>query len=266
MDLGLNGKTAIITGGSAGIGLACAKALREEGVHVFLVGRSADRLAGADRSLQELVGIPGTPEVLTHSADMSEPDAAKEVVDAAIARWGRVNILINSAGAARPGPFRDLLDEAYLTALHLKFLGYVRMVRTLLPFMAERHDGRIVNIIGTAARVPGATMLPGSTANAAILNFTRGVSRDLATYGIRINAISPGLTDTDRATMLAQSVAMATGKTVEEAKVDMTQAIPLGRMVDPEEIASMALLLVSDRTRSMTGAEVIIDGGQMPAM
>jgi 3-oxoacyl-[acyl-carrier protein] reductase/bacilysin biosynthesis oxidoreductase BacG len=109
-------------------------------------------------------------------------------------------------------------------------------------------------------------MLPGSTTNAAVLNFTRGVSRDLAGHGIRINAISPGLTDTNRAAVLVQSMASATGKTVEDARTELTRSIPLGRIVDPAEIAAMAVLLVSDRTRSMTGGEVIIDGGQMPSI
>jgi 3-oxoacyl-[acyl-carrier protein] reductase/bacilysin biosynthesis oxidoreductase BacG len=266
MDLGLAGKTAIVTGGSAGIGRACAAALYEEGVGVMLVARDATRLAATAQSLRTLASIGTDVAVLPVAADMSRPEDVTRVVATALDRWGHVDIVINNAGAARAGNFLDLADDAYLDAWTLKLLGYIRLIRAAVPHMIERRDGRIVNIVGGAGRTPGPTFLAGSTANAALLNFTRGISKELARYNIRINANSPGSTATERAERLAAQNAAAAGITIEEARAQATRAIPLGRLVDPAEIAAMALLLVSDRVASMTGAEVIIDGGQTPGV
>jgi NAD(P)-dependent dehydrogenase (short-subunit alcohol dehydrogenase family) len=266
MDLGLSGKTAIITGGSAGIGLACALALYEEGVSVVIAGRDAARLATAERAIRARPSINGAALVVTEAADMSRAEDVKRLVATALNRLGHIDIVVNNAGASRAGNFLDLDDEVYLETWTLKLLGYIRLVRAVVPHMIERRDGRIVNIIGAAGRTPGPTFLPGSTTNAALINFTRGVSRDLARHNIRINAISPGLTATDRAERLAQQNAAAAGISIEEAKARAAAVIPLGHAADPAEIAAMTLLLVSDRMASTTGAEVIIDGGQTPGM
>jgi NAD(P)-dependent dehydrogenase (short-subunit alcohol dehydrogenase family) len=131
--------------------------------------------------------------------------------------------------------------------------------------MIARRDGRIVNITGGAGRTPGPTFLPGSTANAALLNFTRGLSKELAQHNVRVNAISPGSTATERAERLIAADAVG-GVTLEQAREQRLARIPLRRMTDPDEIAAMTLLLVSDRVGSMTGAEVLIDGGATPGV
>jgi len=266
VDLKLAGKTAIITGGSAGIGLACAMALHEEGVSVVIVGRDMERLATAKQAIEALPALNPGAKIVTVAADMSRAEDVERVVASTLEHLGHIDIVVNNAGASRAGNFLDLDDAAYLETWSLKLLGYIRLVRTVIPRMIERRDGRIVNIVGTAGRTPGPTFLPGSTTNAALLNFTRGISKELAQYNIRINAISPGLTATERAERLAQQNAAAAGIGIEEAKARATAAIPLGRPVDPTEIAAMVLLLVSDRAASITGAEVIIDGGQTPGM
>jgi NAD(P)-dependent dehydrogenase (short-subunit alcohol dehydrogenase family) len=266
MDLGLSGKTGIVTGGSAGIGLACAAGLHQEGVNVAIVARDRDRLANAAKAIASRPGARPGAAVIPIGGDLSRAEDIGRVVSTARDRLGRIDILINCAGAARAGAFLSLADDAYLDAWALKLLGYIRMVRAVVPYMVEQRDGRIVNIIGGAGRTPTATFLPGSTANAALLNFTRGVSKVLAGHNIRINAISPGSTATERAERLARQEAEARGVTVEEARAEMVRSIPLGHMVDPAEIAAMALLLVSDRVASMTGTEIIIDGGQTPGV
>jgi NAD(P)-dependent dehydrogenase (short-subunit alcohol dehydrogenase family) len=266
MELGLAGRTAIVTGGSAGIGYACAAALHDEGVAVALVGRTPQRLEDAARRITGRPGRGREAAVLPVPADLSRADDVARAVAAARGSFGRIDILINCAGAARAGAFLDLADEAYLDAWTLKLLGYIRMVRAVAPEMIARRDGRIVNIVGGAARTPDEMFLAGGTANAALINFTRGVSKFLAPHNVRINAISPGSTATERADRLAAQRAAATGRSQEEVKAQMAQAIPLGHLVDPEEIAALAVLLVSDRVPSMTGAEVLIDGGQTPGL
>jgi NAD(P)-dependent dehydrogenase (short-subunit alcohol dehydrogenase family) len=267
MELYLTGKTALVTGGSAGIGLACARGLVGEGVSVAIVGRSAERLAAARSDLEALAAaapLPA-PQVVTIAADLTAADDVSRAAAVARAALGRIDILINNAGSALGGPFFSLGDEAFLNAWTLKLLGYIRMVRAVAPEMMEHRDGRIVNIVGGAGRTPGPTFLSGSTANAALVNFTRGISKELAAHNVRINAISPGTTATERAerTIVAE---MAAGRTAEEAREARLARIPLRRLTHPDEIAAMALLLVSDRTASMTGAEVLIDGGVTPGI
>ncbi len=266
MDLGLDGKTAIVTGGSAGIGLACAKMLFSEGVNVSIAARDQQRLDRAKLDIESALTGKATPIVIAISADLTKPEDVNRVIETSVERWERIDILINNAGSAGGGDFLDLKDEAYLDAWNLKLLGYIRMVRAVMPYMKEQGDGRIVNIIGGAAHTPSATFLPGSTANAAILNFTKGISKELSRFQIRINAISPGATATERARRLARERAETKGISEEQELAHSIESIPLGRMVDPDEIAAMAALMVSDRTASLTGAEIIIDGGSTPGI
>jgi NAD(P)-dependent dehydrogenase (short-subunit alcohol dehydrogenase family) len=266
MELHLAGKTALVTGGSAGIGAACARALYAEGVSVAIVARDEQRLQATATSIRELPHAGAPPTVLPIAGDLRRAEDTERVVASAMERFHQLDILVNNAGAARAGAFLELPDEAYREAWDLKLLGYIRLVRAVAPRMIARLDGRIVNIVGGAGRTPSPTFLAGSTANAALLNFTRGIARELAQYNVRINAVSPGSTATERAERLAEQQAAAQGITLEAAKEQRARSIPLGHLVAPEEIAAMVLLLVSDRVPSMTGTEVIIDGGATPGV
>lgn len=267
MDLHLSGKNALVTGGSAGIGFACADRLAAEGVHVAIAARDRDRLAAATQALHATAAGRGTeaPRVLAVTADLSQADDVERAVRDTLEAFGHLDILINCAGSAMGGPFLELPDSAFLNAWTLKLLGYIRMTRAVVPGMIARRDGRIVNIVGGAGRFPSATFLTGSTANAALINFTRGLSKDLAPHNVRINAISPGTTQTERGERLIAAEVTA-GKSAEEAREERLRRIPLHRITQPDEIASMAALIVSDRMASMTGAEVLVDGGAMPAV
>jgi len=266
MNLGLNDKAAIVTGGSAGIGLACAKTLCREGVHVLIAARNSERLEAAAESIKSAADTGEKPKVITVSADLTLEADIHRISETALEQFNHIDILINNAGSARAGAFLDLSDDAFLDAWNLKLLGYIRMVRAVLPHMSERKDGRIVNIIGGAGRTPSPDFLPGSTANAALLNFTRGISKELAQNKIRINAISPGKTATERAKTLNKQIAEAKGITEQDAWSESIRSIPLGRMVEPEEIAAMAAFLVSDFAASITGTEIGIDGGATPGV
>lgn len=264
LDLQLSGKTAIVTGGSAGIGLAIAKSLYSEGVNVVIAARNPERLENAVSAIQSLP-TPGA-KVISISADLTQAESVERVVATTLQQFGQIDILVNNAGSARAGSFLDLSDEVFLDAWNLKLLGYIRLVKAVVPHQKNRGDGRIVNIIGGAGRTPRPNFLPGGTTNAALLNFTRGISKELAEYNIRINAISPGATATERAERLAEQNAQARGITVEEAKVATLQGIPLKRIAQPEEIAALTLFLVSDLAASITGAEILVDGGSTPGV
>src|SRR5436309_2490529 len=173
MDLGLEGKNAIITGGSAGIGLACAKALLAEGANVIIIGRNEKRLENAVSTLKK---IANKQSILAISADLTDTGASQRIVKEAEEQFGHIDILINNAGSARAGSFWDLSDQDFLDAWNLKLLGYIRMVREVAAQMRKLQRGRILNIIGTGGKNPSATFLPGGTANAALINFTKGIS------------------------------------------------------------------------------------------
>ncbi|MDF5711703.1 MAG: SDR family oxidoreductase [Nostoc sp. S4] len=264
LELKLSGKTAIVTGGSAGIGLAIAKALYSEGVNLAIAARNSERLENAVSAIQSLP-TPGA-KVISINADLTQAEDVEKVVSTTVTQFGQIDILINNAGSARAGSFLELGDDVLLDAWNLKLLGYIRLVRAVVPHQKNRGDGRIVNIIGGAGRTPRPGFVAGGTTNAALLNFTKGISKELAEYNIRINAISPGATATERAERLAQQNAQARGITVEQAKAETIQSIPLKRIAQPEEIASLALFLVSDLAASITGAEILVDGGSTPGV
>jgi len=264
LELHLAGKTAIVTGGSAGIGLATAKALYSEGVNVVIAARNQARL---EQAVLDIQSLPTTgAKVISISADISQGEDIAKVVSTTLERFGKIDILVNNAGSARAGSFLELSDEAFLDAWNLKLLGYIRLVRAVVPYFKNQGDGRIVNIIGGAGRTPRPNFLPGGTTNAALLNFTRGISKELAQDNIRINAISPGLTDTDRAKTLAEQNAQILGINVDEYQAKTVKGIPLGRIVKPEEIAALVLFLVSDLAASITGVEIQVDGGATPGV
>ena len=263
MDLKLTGKAAIVTGGSAGIGLACAQTLLDEGASVLIVARTrAETAVGAIvESNPELKG-----KVQPATIDLSRENHSAVAVKIAMEKFGKIDILINCAGAAKAGAFLELSDQDFIDAWTLKTLGYIRMVKAVLPSMIAREDGRIVNIIGAAGRTPPPAFLTGSTANAALINFTRGLGKDLAGHNVRMNAISPAATETERARRLARQTAEAKGVSLEEAMAETTRNIPMGRMIKPSEIAALAAFLVSDLAASIAGAEILVDGGQTPGI
>lgn len=259
MNLYLNGKIAIVTGGSSGIGLACAKALFAEGAHVVIAAHQG--VEEAADLIRKLTSLEENTEVLPVKCDLSQAGQAKEVVNKTEERFGKIDILVNCAGAARAGAFLELMDQDFLDAWNLKLLGYIRMVKEVAPHMMKQKDGRIISIVGAAAKTPSATFLTGSTANAALINFTRGISKELAPHNIRINAISPAATETERAKHLAEQTAKAKGVSLETIMAESAKSIPIGRMIKPSEIAALAVFLLSDLSASITGAEILIDGG-----
>jgi 3-oxoacyl-[acyl-carrier protein] reductase/bacilysin biosynthesis oxidoreductase BacG len=267
VGLNLQGKTAIVTGGSAGIGLAIAKSLYQNGVNVVIAARNRARLESAKAEIEsEGTTQAGNPKVVIVEGDLKEGENIQRLVGTAITHFGQIDILINNAGSAQAGSFLELTDEAFTDTWNLKLLGYIRTIRTLLPHFIEKKTGSIVNIVGGAGRTPSPLFLPGSTTNAALLSFSKGISKELAKHRIRINSISPGLTATERAEVLAQQQSEAKGISIEQYKLESAAAIPLGRIVDPYEIADLALFVISDKASSITGVEIVVDGGQQPGV
>ena len=262
MDLGIEGRVAIVTGSSRGIGRAVAERLCREGANVVLCARSQDSLAEAKRALEVL----GRGKILAVEADLTDPVAGGRVVEAAAAAWGRIDILVNNAGAARGIPFDELTQELWLENLQLKLFGYLRMARLVLPHLRRNGWGRIVNVAGLAGLQPGPTSMPIGLNNAGVLNVMKALADGEATHNILVTTVCPGSILTERQTRLLQDLARTKGISLEVAQSEATSAIPLRRMGRPEEVADVVSFLASERASYITGSVVIVDGGLHRAM
>jgi NAD(P)-dependent dehydrogenase (short-subunit alcohol dehydrogenase family) len=256
VELGLAGRVALVTGASKGIGRACAGGLAAEGCRVAICARGAEAL---DRTAAELAAKGA--EVLAVTADLAEPASAARVVDAALARFGRLDILVNNAGAIRGGDFLTTPPEEWAGDWRLKVLGYVRMAQVVLPHMRARRWGRIINVIGAAARNPATTYMAGGIANAGLINFTRALADLGAPDQILVTAVSPGPTATERWDSLIVQQAHALGRAPEALRAEIEQRQPLGRIGRPEDVADLIVFLASERASFLTGVTVTVDGG-----
>ncbi len=266
MDLGLNGKTAVVTGASQGIGRAITQALFNEGVSVAMVAQSAEGLMQVARAIgggaERDTGARLHPIV----ADLSLRAEVERAASDAIRLLGRVDILVNNAARAKTGDFFSMTEGDLQEVWQVKAFGYVRMVRALAPHMMERGSGSIINVIGNTARTPTEDFIIGSMVNAALVNFTRGVSRELARHNVRINAISPGWTKTERLGRKFEMQASSEGISAEDVERREARAIPMRRLVTLDEIARLTLLLASERMPTMTGEDIVVDGGATPSV
>lgn len=252
MDLGLVGRTAIVTGASRGIGRACADVLLAEGAQICAVGRDPELLA--------TVG-GGRGQVLPVSADLSTEAGCQASVAACLDRFGAVDILVNCAGSAQQGPVLDLTRSTIDDGLALKFHGYMRMAQLVAPSMVSAGWGRIINIAGGAGTSPTATNLPTSIANIAVMNLTRGLSDELSRSGILVNVICPGLTRTDRARNLKLAESQATGRGVDELLDEHAATTPARRIAEPEEVARVVAFLASEACSYVHASAIYMDGG-----
>ena len=198
--------------------------------------------------------------------DMSKPDDIARVIAGASEALGPIDILINNAGSSPAGRIQDLDDETWVAAFGLKFMGYMRCARAVLPEMRARRWGRIVNVIGNNGKQPSPRLLPGSAANAALLAVTKGLADEVAGDGIVVNAVNPGPTRTERWNTLMTNLAAASGRGVDEVERDLTNQIPMDRVGAPEEIAGIIAFLASDAAANMTGTSITADGGWTKAL
>lgn len=261
MDLQLQGQHVLITGGSKGIGLACARGFLQEGAHVSLVSRQAHHLDNAQRAL--LAEFP-TGKVFTHAADLSQAELALEALNAAEKALGPVTVLINSAGAAKRTPAEELTPQAWVDAMQAKYFTYIHMMDPVIKRMAQRHAGAIVNIVGNGGKVASPIHLPGGSANAALMLASVGLANAYGPKGVRVNAINPGLTLTDRLQEGFAADARMRGVSTEEVLSQSVAKLPLGRIATPEEIANAAVFLASNKASYITGICMSMDGALNP--
>jgi NAD(P)-dependent dehydrogenase (short-subunit alcohol dehydrogenase family) len=257
MDLGLKDKAVLITGGSKGIGLACARAFVEEGARVMIVSRDPANLERAAAALGS---------VATLAADLTRPEGAQHMARAARERIGPVDVLVNSAGAARRYAPDELDAQAWHAAMDAKYFTYIHAMDAVLPSMRERRQGNVVNIIGTGGKVAAPIHLPGGAANSALMLATVGLASVYGRHGVRVNAINPAATMTERIREALELEARARGTSAEKVLEEGQARVPLGRYADPEDIAQVTLFLASAKAAYVTGAIVPMDGGANPVI
>lgn len=256
MNLGLRNKSVLVTGGSKGIGLACARAFLAEGAGVGIASRSQ---ANVDRALGALgAGAWG------RAADLTDPDQAARMVADFTDAFDGVDVLVNSAGAARRAPPDELTPAHWRAAMDAKYFTTINVIDPVVKRMAARGSGVIVNVIGNGGKLASSIHLAGGAANAALMLATAGLANAYAGRGVRVVGVNPGLTDTDRVGEGLEADAAAKGITVEEARAQAVARIPLGRMARPDEIAAMVLFFASNKAGYVTGVTVSMDGAQAP--
>ena len=256
MDLGLKGRVVLVTGGSKGIGLACAGAFAAEGARVAIASRSRDNLAAAKAKLRA-AGHDAT----SIAADLGDPRGAMAAVAETERRFGPIDVLVNSAGAARRHSPEELDMQAWHEAMDAKYFTYVHAMQAVLPGMAARGRGAIVNIVGQGGKIASPAHLAGGAANAALMLLSAGLAAAYGKKGVRVNAINPGVTLTERVTGRFEAEGKTAGISPDEARRRGEQSIPLGRYGTPDEIAAVAVFLASDRASYVTGANIPMDGG-----
>ena len=255
MELGLADRVCVVTGSTAGIGLATARLLADEGARVVVAGRDGERVERARQESGAELGVV---------CDLAEPAAPEALIAESAARLGPVDVLVNNLGLAYQTSFEDLTDRQWDELWQLNVMSAVRTIRAVLPAMRERRRGAIVNVSSSAGKRPSTAMPNYSVTKAALLSLSRLVADLYGSDGIRCNAVTPGPTATPAwldEGGLADQQAARTGKTREEVLAAVAGGRPIGRLAEADEIAAVVAFLCSDRAAYVTGAAWSADGG-----
>jgi 3-oxoacyl-[acyl-carrier protein] reductase len=256
MEFELREKVALVTGGGRGIGKEVALTLAEQGVNIALCGRTPETLEQAAEEIRAL-GVRAWPIV----ADVSKLPDIQNFVKQAAAAAGRVDILVNNAVTSLRAPFDEQTDDNWRYHIDVKLMGYIRCAREVLPHMKDQGWGRIVNIGGMTARIAAPLRVTNGIVNAGVANFTKQFSGHVAPHNITVNCVHPGTTATDRMKEGFKRYAQDANVSVDEIETRQVAQIPMGRLIQPRDIASAALFFCSPMADVVTGQMLAVDGG-----
>lgn len=259
MDLGLQGRTAIVAAASRGLGRAVSTALAREGANVAIFSRNAEAIQEA----AEAIAAETHAQVLPLAADVTRAEDLERVVRETLARFGRVDILVNNAGGPPVGTFDTLTEDDWRSAVDLTLMSFVRLARLVVPHMRAQHWGRIINMTSIAAHEPIPNLMLSNSLRAAVVGWSKTLAGELAKDNILVNCVAPGRIDTERVRELDLSTAQAEGIPIEAVRGRHEQAIPLGRYGTPEEFAAAVVFLASTAASYITGTTIHVDGGLM---
>jgi NAD(P)-dependent dehydrogenase (short-subunit alcohol dehydrogenase family) len=261
MQLALNGRAALITGGSKGLGLAMARAFAVAGGNVAIVARGAEALARGEAEIREAAP---TAKVVAIACDIRTAEGCAQAYTGAVRALGQVDILVNNAGTSQRGPFLEVSDALWQDDLDLKLFAAVRLCRHVLPGMRDRKWGRIINVLNIGAKAPKATSTPTSVSRAAGMALTKALANEFAPHNVLVNAMLVGIIESDQ--WVRRHAQEKRNISWEEWKAEQGRPVPLGRIGRAEEFAAMALLLASDAGGYVTGTAINVDGGASPVV
>ncbi len=257
MDLDLKGKAVLVTGASAGLGLAAAKALYDEGARVAICSRDSERITAAARSL-----AADGDRVLPVTCDLTIPDDIDRLVGTTEKAFGGIDVLVANCGGPPTGRHDTLTEKEWELAYNLTFMSSVRLIQRVIPGMKQRHYGRIVLMTSVSARQPVDNLLLSNSYRAGLLGYAKTISNELAPFGITVNTVMPGYTLTERLDYLATSISATTGKSKEAVFAGWVSTVPMGRLGKPEELAALITFLASGKADFITGTATAVDGGR----
>jgi 3-oxoacyl-[acyl-carrier protein] reductase len=258
MDISLSGRSAVITGGSKGIGLAIATRFAASGADVAIVARGREALDAAVKQ----IGATAKGRVIGAQGDVGTAADVQRAYDDVMTAFGKIDIAVNNAGTSRNGPFDNLSDDVLQSDLDLKLFAAVRLSRLVWPQMKERRWGRIINVLNIGAKAPRAASAPTSISRAAGMAFTKVLAGEGAPHNVLVNALLIGLIEADQHVQAAKRK----GVPLEGYKAGLAKDIPLGRFGRAEEFANLACFLVSDAGSYVTGTAINVDGGRSPVV
>ena len=257
MDLGIKGKIALITGGSSGLGLACALVLAREGAKVAISARSQDRLAAAAAGIKEETGT----EAVVIPADLTQAGQAAWVVEEAARLLGPVEILVTNCGGPPAGPFEEFGEEDWIRAFKLSELSSLSLIKAALPGMKAAGWGRIVNLTSLSVKQPVPNLILSNGIRAGLIGASKTISQEYGPFGITVNSIATGYTRTERMEELARAKTAGTDKSPNEFLTELASSLPLRRINEPEEVAAAVAFLASEPARAITGVTLAVDRG-----
>tara|TARA_B100001123_G_C15164895_1_gene969009 strand:+ start:48 stop:839 length:792 start_codon:yes stop_codon:yes gene_type:complete len=262
MDFGLAGKVALVAASSKGLGLAVAQELAMEGAHLIMCARGVEALEKAAAEVESC----GSGEVLALPTDLLNSAEISSLVDAAVSRFGHVDVLVNNAGGPPYGTFEDHPPEAWQAAVRLNLESALNLTRGVLPEMKERGWGRIINITSVAVKEPVDGLILSNSVRAAVTGFARTLANEVASFGITVNNVLPGFTRTDRLLQLAEAQSKQRGISTEDVENGWNSVIPARRLGKPREFAAVVAFLASERASYVTGVSIAVDGGRTRAL
>ena len=257
MDLGLKGKSALVTASSKGIGKAVAEELASEGCNVAICSRTKDDLENVADDLKRKYGV----DVSWSVCDLNKSADIENTFNIVVKQFGKIDILVNNCGGPTSGFFRDFVEEEWMSAFEQVFLSVVRFSKLVIPGMIVKQWGRIVNITSISVKQPIDNLILSNSFRSGIIGFAKSLSNEFAKYNITVNNVAPGYTLTNRLYDLAVNRAKHSGLSHEEVLADMAKQVPMNRLARPEEIGALVTYLCSNQAGYITGNTIQVDGG-----
>ena len=257
MNLGIGGKTALVTGSSQGIGRAVAESLAREGVNLALAARSDDRLNAAAREICERHHV----RAFAVPCDLARREGISSLVYAVTKALGGIDILVTNAGGPPSGSFERTPEEGWFQTFDLTLMSVVRLCREILPGMQARRWGRIVHLASVSVKQPLPQLVLSNSMRSAVAGLSKTLAEEYAGFGITVNCVAPGFTATARLSELAASLARTRGVTEDEVRAGWVASVPAGRLGEPEEVGDLVAFLASERAAYVNGTVIAVDGG-----